>query len=104
MTDRSGDEIERRRPDWWALEPCVHRRDEPAYEVGHHSEVTNHYVVEITREINHGPHNAADELGLRVEHKLNEVVDEYELVHTDVHRIAPIYDDTLAGQRLIAHV
>ena len=101
---QDGDDVERRRPDWWALEPCVQRRDTVSYEVGHHSEVTNHYVVEVTREINHPPNMAAEELGLRVDHKLAEVVDDYERVHTDIDRIAPLYDDTLAGRRLVPDV
>lgn len=98
MTDETAPE--RRKPDWWALEPAITKGNYGA-EVGYRSEVTNHYIVEVTREISHRHHRAEKELGLRVEHKLAEVVDEYDRVHSDIERIKPIYGDTLAGRRLI---
>lgn len=100
--DAVGDgSVERRRPDWWALEPAVSRADRQAMRVGFRSRVTNHYTVEITGDVNHLPHKASDELGLRVEHLLADVVDDYELVHSETEELEPIYEDTLAGRRLL---
>lgn len=97
----SDDPPERRNPDWWALTAAVTPRDSMQMRVGTHSRVTNHYMVEITRDITHLPDTAADELDLRVGHRLSSIVDDYELVHTDTEPLSTIYEDTLAGRQLL---
>lgn len=92
---------ERRNPDWWALTPAVTRRGSMQMRVGTRSRVTNHYLVEVTRDVTHIPDLAADELDLRIGHKLSEIVDDYELIHSDSTPLSAIYEDTFAGRRLL---
>lgn len=97
------EEMQRRKPDWWRLEPAI---TEPGplggMQVGARSRVTLHHVVETTVEVSHNTDRAEDEARLRMEHKLGDVVDEYDLVDSDIETIKPIYEDQHAGQELLS--
>jgi len=93
---------ERRKPDWWRLEPAI---TEPGpfggMEVGARSTVTLHHVVETTIEVSHLLNRAEDEARLWIDHQLSEVVDDYEFIQSEVETVAPIYEDQRAGRRLL---
>jgi len=106
MTEENGAEDntkpERRKPDWWRLKPAITVASAlKGRKVGSRSRVTLHHVVETTVEINHLQDQAVDEARLRMEHKLGEVVDDYEFVEKNVNEIKPLYDDQFAGKKLI---
>lgn len=103
MSEQHSNDVERRKPDWWRLEPAITETGPfGGMQVGARSEVTLHHIVETTVEVSHNTDRAVDEARLRMEYKLGDVVDEYDHVDSEIETITPIYEDQRAGRELMA--